>query len=289
MASDEIKISIRVGRSAGRFNAGDSRASSFFADEVAKEALGSTVDSNYVRLRDLEGRLTRSVNAELTNAVRYATDRMIGQLSPVGGTKTFHIEPSGQGVGLTSLGIGRPIRQPGFSGAHSVEWGPLSPRTRKAKSKNKNNFFLHTGSLKQVLRRNAASIAAATGGVKFEVLKGDRYRPIDRKTDFIRIARLRMTFLPRIHRGFLPGLHSGNVGSFDRTMRFEAMLGLPTNAWEKLRGPQRAGFARPEWHRPLLQPVFTYWTLFRLPNRVASVLDRILTTPTRGFGNYRGI
>lgn len=290
MASDTLRIKIRVGRSAGRFDAADSRASEFFANEVAKEALGATRDSNFVRLKSLEGELTKAVNTELANAVRYAADRMIGQKSHGIQPKVFHIEPSEDDVSLTATGIGRHLRIPRFGGVNQVTWHPLSAKTRQVKEQNKHNFFLHTGTLRRFLKRNAHSIASATGGVKFEMLRDDRYKYITRKTDYIRIGTLRMTFLPRVHRGFLPGLHNGNVGSFDPTMRFEALLRLPMNAWQKLRGPEVRGFRRPEWHRPLLQPVFTYWTLFRLPRRVSVVLNRIITQ--RQFGvdtNYRGI
>lgn len=293
----KLQMMIRVGRSAGRFDAKDSRASQFVADTLAETVVNGTRANVRVDFARLQKTLESAVNSELANAVRYASNNLIGLetargvgrdgVPPVRNIYIAGVSQAEAAEGMRpTMGVSRarvfpagsPFRN---SGSHHVlQWHGLTGRTIRAKTQNKLKHFLHTGALRQVLRQNARSIAAGTGAVKVEYLAANgkwsaRARSLQGKK--VPVGKLRLTFLPRIHRSVLPGLHSGSLTSVDRSMRFEAMLGLPDDAWEKLRGPKaKSGFQRPEWHRPLLQPVFTYWTLFRLPARVEQVLNRIL-------------
>ena len=104
MAKDTVAMTIRVGRSSGWFRAQDSRASEFFADKVAEEALGSTRADRMVDAHKLQAQITKSVQSELEKAVRFAADKMIGTRSVLGHTTHFHIGrhvPGGARVPLT--------------------------------------------------------------------------------------------------------------------------------------------------------------------------------------------
>ena len=289
MAKDTVAMTIRVGRSSGWFRAQDSRASEFFADKVAEEALGSTRADRMVDAHKLQAQITKSVQSELEKAVRFAADKMIGTRSVLGHTTHFHIgrHVPGGDVGLSRSDFVIPPRE--FGQQSPVAWHYITSSTRlrkgsaaKPPNPNAHNFFINTGELRRYLKAHAASIVQGTGVIRFQVLRDGEYRPLTRKTTMVRLGTLRVTFLPRVYKNFLPGLHTGSLASFDPSARFEAMVIDNQDIYKKLVGPKKNGFQRPEWHRPLLQPVFTYWTLFRLPQRVSTVLDRALRNTAVG-------
>ena len=66
----------------------------------------------------------------------------------------------------------------------------------------------------------------------------------------------------------LPGLSSGLWTSDSGNVGFEAALGIAGDNLTKLQGVKRK--------RPLMQPVFTYYTLFRAPAIVAAEAQRLI-------------
>lgn len=299
MPPSKLQMHIRVGRSHGTFNAADSKASNFFVNALEHESVAVTRSDRVVELKALEGRLRSAIEGELAEGVRYATQYMMGQTSgnSQDPDKTFRIygDKETGDASLSSRGRGRlMLKTPGMNTTGAVRWANLTWSTRRRKRQNKNKFFVHTGELQRSLTSMARSIINKTGVVRYQLVEAradggvvSSNRKIRQK--IIPIGKLRITFLPNIYRGDLPGLASGNVTAFDPAMRFEKRVGISGEILQKLQGANKNGFQKPEWHRPLLQPVLTYWTLFRLPRRVGTAMNEILTVANRSNKNYRGI
>ena len=301
MADNRVSMTVRVGGSTKKFPSEISRGSEYLAERLYDEAVALGRNNSLVHLIGLDRRLNVAVAGSLLEGMRYATVNLIGQRSPPaheyetdGRFKTLYFdqstrEASGATFRMSSRPQGRVISAKQFkvAGAQELHWRNLSHRTRKMKTPaNKDKFFVNTGALKAGLRSMAKSIVNATGVVKVHYLdENNRARPIGYFTRVINtnskvsgkrltvtkvpLGRLRISFLPNIPAGMLPGLRSGQLGQHDKSMKFEKKVGISGDLLEKLRGPQIPGQDR---HRALLQPVFTFWTLFHLPRRVAKTL-----------------
>jgi hypothetical protein len=136
----------------------------------------------------------------------------------------------------------------------------LALKTIKAKKKNKHKIFLHQGPLRTYLRNNAARLIARTGKVKVRVLN-DVKKLGDRATVY---GSLEITMAPNVYPGTLPALKSGNWTDHSTSMAFERFLKITDRNIEKLRGKKV--------HRPLLQPMFAYWYLHRVPQAVSAAI-----------------
>lgn len=282
----KLNINIRVGRSSGKFNASDSRASKVLVDAIAQQVAEEERLRLLVNVKTLKERLSAALENELLSAFQYLSQNLIGQSSPdiastMDGYKSFSIRTNGdessiynrKQAGMNFANLSK------FPGAKNfIRWKVLTRRTVKEKRANNNKFFLHTGSLRRTLASSfARSWVKGTGVVSMSVQEDDTYRRMKASDKRLPVAKLRMTLLPRVFRGDLPGLSSGRISDFNPNMGFEKRLGINGTILEKLAGVQRVGnTSKPEWHRPLLQPVITYWTLFRLPRRAAQIFDDIL-------------
>lgn len=161
-----------------------------------------------------------------------------------------------------------------IDGRSGPDWLGLSGRymdrmshDRKAK-KNYDAHFLKHGNLRRAVAAAGPAIVSATGGVqaRVEVVKQADVG----KKGTTRVANLMITYAPAARSsGILPGLINGDpLGSFNPNLSFEKRLGFSPETMAKLKGPGD-GYI----HRPLIQPVVSYWLVYRVPQEIARVFN----------------
>lgn len=309
MADRKTYITVRVGRAPPKKFAADEKSNTgtdYLVNALAEEALIVTQRGMVANLKKLRERLHKAVRSELTMAMKYAIGNMIGIQSPqTGSSLIFNLLQQSNNVVLSPSLRMRRIKRP----SGNVRWQALSSNTVRRKfgsreehtRSNARNFYVASGRLRNWLRDHTAALVEGTGVVsvdfKAEKTLIKKGKPIP---DEVPIADLTLRFMPRIPATMMPGLAAGNLSAFDPNLAFERRLGISGRNWEKLRGKtgwsapdegtgrrtrvpiKTGGQIRTEFHRPLLQPVFTYWTMFRMPRRIASVLTRNIFAPERG-------
>lgn len=165
-----------------------------------------------------------------------------------------------------------------------VDWDPLTPSTVYAKRKaghqeSASKMFIFTGDLKRELTQANREMVKKTGVVKVTSIdnrdaKG-RFAKLDDTRKRVKLGSLRIRLLPNISRSSLPGISSGTWSEDTGTMAFEKKLGLSPETVKKLSGKGSRDDATFE-KRPLLQPVFTFYTLFRAPMIISQVMSQTL-------------
>lgn len=261
----KILITFAIGRNVGKFDATQTQGALELADAVAETGIAFAKSQTFLNVEKIVSRLKQTVESAYTQAVQYAAARMIGR-------KTRRAWGKPNRTPLTYL------NSPEFAedSVRIATWYPLSIRQiRKQGGTDTGTFFHDTGKLRGELRAMARTMVKRTGVVKVQVKdhEKDRYRVPPRLLKEVSVADLKITLMPNIYTSHLPGLKVSNVQAFDSGMRFERALGLSDEMITKLRGPVIPGQGD-LYHRPLLQPAFTYWTLFRIP----SVVEEALTS-----------
>lgn len=272
MSKAPILISFQIGRSSGKFNASQSAASAQIAEAIGYEAIQMARRETKIDVVKISARLRQVVETAYTEAVRYAARRMIGRTTYA----AWGTEKNANRTKPVDIFIGD-----SDDSFFAASWYPLSSRQIKKQRQTtgetggKGKFFLDTGALKSELLSLARSMVKKTGVVKISVKDADTglfRRPL-KSTKVVPVADLKLTLMPNVYPSQIPGTRTGVVSDHNMNMSFEKSLGLSEEAIKKLRGPIIPG-RESLYHRPLLQPVFTYWTLYRIPGLVAEALNR---------------
>ena len=274
--SSKIAMTIRLGSNTQTFQS-VAKATQAFVDELAANSAKTQRDKFEVDVRKMEKKVTTAARNELLSGLAFARNSMMGVS---GGSSSSDTVFNFRDENEPTFGLrGAKTFGPAIQGMTPVRWRYLSFATRAKKvPANKNKFFVNTGTLKKKLLDTARDMVNKTGVVRFVYRSNGRFTKVTAKTPNIPIGNVTLRFLPNITSAQLPGLANGDPGSFNKTMEFERKLGLSGLDLAKLRGPGREG-GDPYVHRPLLQPVFTYWAIYKLPRRIASVMDDLLYDP----------
>lgn len=288
---NQIFIKFRIGKNSGSRDASGTGAAQAITDAVAADAGRIAREGTLVNLRGLNARLQRIIETEYAQGVKYAADSMMGQISDGARDKVFGFNNTGFNTDIPRYKSFQLNSKP-FTTGH-VTWAPLSRTTVRRKIAGglsvdrARRYYRNTGKLRQELLAQARQMVKRTGVVRITFNDTGRFAPIKDRKALIPVGRLRITLLPKTSRSALPGLASGNLGDVDRKMSFERSLGLSPDAITKLQGPMSRGYNLA--NRPLLQPVFTYWSLFRIPQKIAGALDASINQATRsGVEDYSG-
>jgi hypothetical protein len=288
-----ILISFQLGRNFFKFDATSSVGTQRMVDAFAE--IGSEFVRQETKLNILatSKRLKQVVETAYTDAVRYAVRNMMGRSSPRawGDPAPFiNIMANDEGLGSV-LGTRRSDGR-----ALLAKWYPLSHRQIKSQaggSRGKTGkFFEDTGQLKSELLSSARAMVKKTGAVRIEIKDAaGATRKVKASDKIIPVANLKLKLLPNIYPTQIPGLISGRPYDTNESMGFERSLGLSEEAIRKLKGPVIPG-QDDLYHRPLLQPVFTYWSLFRIPVILQEALNRGIVGKNKssrsGVADYSG-
>lgn len=276
MARPTLEVTFQLGRSVGKYDATKTDGSRQLVDEIAAAMGGEVAHRVKLRLTQMTKQLYKAVSDELAYAIREAATSMVGTQSRGG-----YMDRE-RSINVTGI----PIR---VFGDTVAMWRPLSKRTHVEQEKFGNKparFFSRTGALRMALLGLARQMVKRTGVVKVDVRDAaGSFRRIRASDRVIPVADVRIRLLPNIFPNQLPGLRTGSVADFNPNLSFEKALGLSDEMIEKLRGPFGGN---PMYHRPLLQPIFTYWVLNRIPNRVANIINRNIQVSSgrRGIEDY---
>ncbi len=295
MAKNDILITFAIGRNVGKFNATNSDGAKALSKAVANAATALAVQSTKFQIQQLTARLSQTVETAYTQAVQYAANNMIGR----------------QSRGIPNIPISINFLQ-------VASWKPLSKRQVMKQNGGKpgvGKFFHDTGALKKTLLTFARKMVRNTGVVKIQIMDADKggWKSPSKKDSIIPISTLsvdqslnpvtgkigkgkkipvsniKLILLPNAYASQSPGLKSGKMGGFDSSMKFETMLGLSPEAITKLRGPVIPNQGD-IYHRPLLQPVFSYWTFYKIPQVIQDALINNIFVPDRseagGIADY---
>lgn len=213
------------------------------------------------------GKLARNLDVVVATAYRKAVEfaayRMIGRPSP-------------KGLDARQYNGGR-ARIVGPEGLTIANWQVLS--ARRIKEQNARNgtnhsgkFLLDSGELQDDVLRIAKNYIKSNSVVK--VTYAERLRSKGKFVSALsagegQLGKVTIRLLPGIREALLPGVQSGSPLNTDPSLGFEQALGFSGEALEKLKGASNGGFIIPGTQRPLLQPVFTYWTLNKIPQVIA--------------------
>lgn len=270
----KLKLNIRIG--ANQKTVDPSVGASIIADEILGEMTSNIKNTVSLSLSKLAKNLPKVVENSYVDAVNYAAKSMIGTKSPRGADNRAANDAKVD------------IRDPDGEGLVLAKWQVLSPRTIKEQNqirgtKSSGEFFNRTGQLRSDILSMARSMVKRTGVVRvqYEGTLRDargRFTSVSRSTKKIGLGQFRITLMPNINRASLPGVISGNYADHNPELTFERKLGFSPQALNKLRGATRASFVIPGTHRPLLQPVFTYWTLNRIPNIIGRSITQSIET-----------
>ncbi len=218
-----------------------------------------------INLDRIAYKITNAVRKAYISGINFAARNMIGTSSPRGamGTKEFTSNFfSRNTAGEVNVG-----KVPGGV----VEWRSLSGPT--IKEKGHNLFFINSHELKSKLAAMAPAIVDNTGvvTVKRQKLrnKAGYFAPGQSKTR-ITLGEVEIRLMPNISPSLLPGIGHNSLTNADqdKTQKFEAKVINDPDVLKKLKGPLGA----PERQRPMLQPIFTFWTKYYIPNQIRKIL-----------------
>lgn len=286
MAKHPLLMTFALGRNTAKVNAENSYAVDLVANALGEMSVEYARRETKLNLTAITKRLKQTVETAYTEAVRYAARNMMGRRSP----RAWGEDPDPIEI-RADIGAGRGTRE------LLAEWRPLSIQQIRKQTGDPTakygKFFIDTGGLKSELLGMARQMVKKTGSIKVQVRDADTgaWRKPLKSTKIIPVADLKLTLLPNVYPSHLPGLRSGQSDDHNNNMKFERSLGLSEEAITKLRGPM-IGRDKGLYHRPLLQPVFTYWTLYRIPAIVQEALNRGLVGRLRsnrsGVADYSG-
>ena len=288
------RLSFRIGSEQASSDSFDQN----FSDKLESAIIGQIITRvPAVRVVDrdkLESRLKRVIEQEYRRGIMYGVNNMFGRISP-NELRAGEVMHTNRPIVFGSLGDnstannldmdlfpdrkGPSLRRP----TGRLEWKPLSRHTVKrkfaARGKDASAFrearkiYEDTGRLKRWISRYALAIVRKTGVVKVRLnVKQERVRGRFVKQKKVPLGNLLITLMPSVPKGLLPGLASGNFGQVDPNMGFESRVISNSDVMKKLRGSER----RPDTHRPFLQPIFTYWTQYYVPARIALQIRKFL-------------
>lgn len=288
-----VRISFKLGNQRGYARASAEGGLNAFVNGLEDIAMNQVVDAVAVDVHALQTRLNRAVVRSMREAINYARLNIMGTMSSSGSQRSatqIYFELTGREDGQEPLPRSSAsyirMHQAHLRGVDKIEWEPLSTKTRLSKMKSglsRNDalrHYVHTGSLRKELGGLATAITRTTGTVRVGYIrnKAKNFSTYAARQRVVKVGQLQLTFLPNVPLGYLPGLRSGDVTTTDRLNRFERMLPLSKDAKNKLMGwsPKEDSAPPRQVHRPLLQPITTYWLLTKTPNLVQTAISRSL-------------
>lgn len=283
----DLKISWEIGKSSGK-STGPGKLPKAFEEALKNRILHHAEEKVNVSVFRMVNWIERLVPTEYARGIEHAVRNLMGTESRGGQGKggqftteatTFSVFQNDE---QTAIGV-KPPRQLGKVDAtfryrtkvpSAFQWRPLSAEWMKEKGNRK--YFVNTGDLRGSIRRIATGYVKDPGkAVKVFVTRKDkngRLRDASGRFTKVHTHDMKIRLLPNINPTYLPALMGSKNGKWDPNVGFEKALGFRGLDLEKLRGP-RLDFGSEDRnvhvHRPLLQPVFTYWTLFQIPNAIA--------------------
>lgn len=291
-----VKVSFKVGNRRGVLGQ-DFDAQNAFVDALGEEANRKAGANFEVDVPRLQRVLDTRIKASLKQAVTFAAMNMVGVKSNV--NTTGRADPTrivfNMGSDLGEGGEGtKPIINPSAQliedfGAQGfeLEWLALSRRTIIKKStplggrtyrgtsprEEAKKFFTHTGSLQKEIKALADTVTQQTGTVKIYYAKSNTAKSVRsmQNQTRVRVGQLQLRFLPSLPIRTLKGFLAEDPTYTDGTTAFEKSLGLSKSSLVKLQGVEG-------YHRPLLQPVFSYWMLTRIPQLVGTAISKAIRT-----------
>lgn len=283
-----VQISFKLGHHGGVIKGSAEAGLNMFINGLEDLATDQVVDALAVDVPAMQARLDRTVSRSMQAAINYARLNIMGTMSASGSQLAptqIYFELTGGDDGAEPLPRSGAsyikMNQSRLRGADKIEWEPLSTKTRLTKMKSglsRNDalrHYVHTGALRKELGELAKSITQSTGTVRIGYIKNKakRYSLYQARQPVVRAGRLQLTFLPKVPLNHLPGLKSGNPSVFDRLARFEKSLPISKESKQKLEGWSQQGRSV---HRPLLQPIMTYWLLNKTPSLIEKAIARSL-------------
>lgn len=177
----------------------------------------------------------------------------------------------------------------------TLQWTPLALRTTERKpTSSALSYFVDTGELQAFFAKQARQRSGQLGTLKLFSLGGgtsgrDALGRFARQDSpealaaqpIVPLDSVLITLLPDVSRGMLPALFSGNFEATDASAVFETAIGLgaimqsgsrgrkPRSVLDKLRG-------REEYHRPLVQPIYSYYLRVEAPAAVQAAVHRAI-------------
>lgn len=283
-----VKVQFRIGKeSTSTFDAVNPLGAANFIQEIRNEMSKDLREIAEFDIDYLKRTLPHVVEDSYNDAVNFAAKRMIGTSSPRGRPvetrNNVYKDIRGPAVEITTATGKDANGESILSGGTSViaRWKALSTRTIKEQNaltgvRNSGLFYLQTKSLQNELLNNSRSIVKRTGNTQVQYRQGGRFAAITAASRRVSVADFKIIILPNVSRGTIPGLVSSNPLDVDSSLSFEKKLGLSADAIKKLSGASNGDYVIPGTHRPLLQPVFTFWTLFRVPRVIAGALAKAI-------------
>jgi hypothetical protein len=266
----------RVGRGTTRYKA-DNNAFLKRLNEDLKEDFSKLAQKyTYAQMLRLRAKVEARANKELNRVIPYATKHLVGLVGPP--KSDFNLTSANMTRQKTDYYQSTKFNyrfRVGEGSGDSVYWRALTQATLRKKKQNKGAFFLHRGSLRRFLETNASSLVARTGGIKVDLQLPANFNKKNVNAKYT-AGSLVVRMVPKVYPGHLKGFTSGNWGTdFDPNMRFEkSILGIGGLNLKKLAGAShfrdKYGFAFQ--HRPLLQPLFSYWLLYRIPQSIGAAI-----------------
>jgi hypothetical protein len=290
-----VKVSFKVGNRKVS-NAEMSDGIDQFISATGVETVDQVANVDRVRVEQLRQKLNYRVARSLEAAVNFAATTMVGTMSKTSATgkagqTSIHMDWTDNSLPDINAGKGRIETLQSNGTFDQLYWNALSRKTIMKKSKTEpdrlgpfkkkisdktpreqaRQFYIHTGALQMELRRLAKTITTKTGTVTVGYMKGNAktYRSAKNLPAVIKTGKIQLAFLPKANLKNLPGVMTAEASIFDPNVLFERSLGISRESLKKLRGIDGH-------HRPLLQPVFTFWALNRIPRIVASTIQNSL-------------
>lgn len=287
-----VKVSFRIGNRSG-VGDGDKYGIEELMDALGEEIGRKALNNVAVDVHALKTRLDSRISRSIEGAMNFAVMNMVGL--PSNTSNEGRAEPTKIFFNFDDKEL--PAINPskgqleGYERPFSIEWQALGKRTIRKKAIRAGNrvgfdkglearrFFVDTSSLKNELQQLAKNITTKTGTVRIGYIKNQaqKFNPHRSNQKQVKAGQLQLAFLPQLPLRTLPGLQAGDPGEIDESMRFERALGISPDSLKKLKGIDK-------YHRPMLQPIFTYWALSRIPRIVAGTISRALVTPKAGNG-----
>jgi hypothetical protein len=262
-----------------RIKLGDKDSARDIAEDILQEILDRVRHSKKIDRMALTGPLRTAIREGYVQGVNWAIKNMIGVTAPRGIGTVKQFNSFGTTISKEEGGVAPP--------KGPLLWDTLANSTvnRKMEAgrtyKDAASFFVDTGNLRSKLQRMVRGMVNNTGVVAIRTDER-RVRELNSKTNRLRLVRQRrdkvtldditIRLLPRVPLSLLPGISARHFGVTDPDQGFEQLLIHDPDVLEKLKGPGDGHVAQ----RPFLQPVFTYWTLYHIPNTIQKTIRKIL-------------
>ncbi|KQS84257.1 hypothetical protein [Rhizobium sp. Leaf383] len=289
-----VNVTFKVGNRRGVMK-NDVDAQSSFVEAMGEETNRKASANISVDVPRLQRVLDTRIRNSLGQAVMFAAMNMVGVKSNTTMDKNTRAAPtrvlfnmgSDRGLGgegdLPLINPSAGLTQVFGSQGFELQWQALSRRTIMKKSaggkatkgttprEQATKFFVHTGSLQKEIKALAQNVVDRTGTVKIFYAKSATAKSLRvvNNQRRIRVGRLQLRFMPKVPIRTLKGFLTEDPATTDPSMAFEKSLGLSPDALMKLQGVEG-------YQRPLLQPVFSYWMLTRIPRLVGTAISNAI-------------